>query len=255
MFKLLTTTALVLAAGSAFAADLGGELTVDIAENAAGDWGATTSFDLGLTVDSNAGLGMEFVIDQNGGVTLDGYSLGMMVSGAAISFGDQGNAWIDSENGATLADPEMAESLRVSAQGATIALGWADIGADIKDIENIQGRYGMDVGGMASVEAAGDYNLNTENWTLGGRADVFLNEGLVVGGAATYGSADEKLGFEADVTAFGITAYLNGDQDDMMQNIGSSYTYNLQGVELGTGVNYNFDAENFTPSVSVSFNF
>ena len=256
MSKLLTTTALVMFAGTAMAADLGGEITVDIEENAAGDWGATTSFDLGISAGDVAAARMDFVVDADGDVALDEYSLGTAVAGATMSFGDQGNAWIDSEDGSTMADPAMAESFMVSAQGATMAFGWTDIGADVTDLSNVQGKYGLTVGaGMAHVTAAGDYNFNSEDWTIGGRADMFVNETIAAGAAMTYGSADEVIGFEADATAYGVTAYLNGDQDDMAQNVGGSYTYDLSGVELGAGVNYNIDSEEMTPTASVSFSF
>jgi hypothetical protein len=109
--------------------------------------------------------------------------------------------------------------------------------------------------GMAHVEAAGDYNFNTEEYALGGRVDAFLSESLSAGGAVTYGSSDETIGFEVDATIAGITAYLNGDQDDMAQNVGGSYTYDLNGVELGAGVNYNIDTEEMKPSAMIGFAF
>lgn len=257
MSKLLTTTALVLATGSAaFSADLGGEITIDIEENAAGDWGATTSFDLGISAGDVASARMDFVVDADGDVNLDEYALGTSVAGATLSFGDQGNAWVASEDGATIADPAMEESFMVSAQGATMAFGWTDIGADVTDLSNVQGKYGLTMlAGKAHVEAAGDYNFNSENWTVGGRADMFVTDNIAAGSVITYGSADEKLAFESDVTAYGVTAYLNGDMDDVAQNVGGSYTYDLSGVELGAGVNYNIDTEEMTPNMSVSFAF
>lgn len=255
MSKFLTTTALVLVAGSAMAADIGAEITVDIEENAAGDWGATTSFDLGLSADMGAGR-MDFVVDADGDVALDEYAIGTSIAGATLSFGDQGNAWIGSEDGATLEDPAMAESFMVSAQGATMAFGWTDIGADVTDLSNVQGKYGMSMmEGTAHVEAAGDYNFNSEEWVIGGRVDTFLGDSLAAGAAVTYGSANETIGYEADATMAGITAYLNGDQDDMAQNVGGSYTYDLNGVQLGAGVNYNIDAEEMKPSASIAFAF
>jgi len=255
MSKFLTTTALVLVAGSAMAADIGAEITVDIEENAAGDWGATTSFDLGLSAAAGAGR-MDFVLDADGDVALDEYAIGTEISGATLSFGDQGNAWIDSEDGATLADPAMEESFMVSAQGATMAFGWTDIGADVTDLSNVQGKYGMSMmEGMAHVEAAGDYNFNSEEWVIGGRVDTFLGDSLAAGAAVTYGSANETIGYEADATMAGITAYVNGDQDDMAQNVGGSYTYDLNGIELGAGVNYNIDAEEMKPTASIAFTF
>lgn len=256
MFKLLTaTTALVMAGGAGFAADLTGEIEVKIEENAAGNYGATTSLDLGMSSLNGMAYGWVDLKEDGGNITLDEYQIGTTVAGAKVSFGDQGNVWIASEDGATLADPAMAESIQVAAYGATVGIGFTDIGADVTDIENVQGRYELGLGTAVSVTAAGDYNLNSEDWAFGGRADAWVNDNISVGSAFTYGSANETVAFESDVTAFGITAYLNGDQDDMAQNVGGSYAYAWNGMDLGAGVNYNIDSADVEPNVTVGFAF
>lgn len=262
MRKLLVTTALVFTAGSAMAAELGGEISVDIAETAAGDWGATTSFDLGIASMGSAvpAFGViELDMDEEGDITLDEWKIGTVINGdAVISIGDQGNIWLDRESDAahaTTADPAMKESVQVTALGASMAIGFTDVEADVTDIENVQGKYEMGVGANINVAAAGDYNMNSEEWTIGGRAEVGVNDMFAIGQMVTYGSADEKIGYESDISAFGVTAYLNGDADELAQNVGGSYTYDLNGIELGAGVNYNIDTEATTPSVSASFAF
>jgi hypothetical protein len=52
-----------------------------------------------------------------------------------------------------------------------------------------------------------------------------------------------------------MTAYLNGDENDMTENVGAGYEMVVGGLDLGTDLNYNFDAEELTPSVTLGFAF
>jgi len=256
--KLLITTALVCAAGSAMAADVGGEITTEIAENAAGNWGATTSFDLGIAsmgtaVPAFAAIDLD--MNTDGDITLDEWQIGTVVNGdAMISFGDQGNVWIDSEDGSTLADPAMKESIAVKALGAKMGISWKDIEADVTEIETVAGMYEMNLG-LVNLQAAGSYNMVTENFAIGSRSDYLLNDNIVLGAAITYDSGSEDIGFEVDAGAYGATVFVNGDQDEMLQNVGGSYTYGFIGLELEAGASYNLDSEELTPTASVSFSF
>ena len=173
-----------------------------------------------------------------------------------MSFGDQGNIWFDTESGATIEEPTMAaESLSLGVGSATVALAFTDIGTDVTDIANVQGAYDLNVG-IANITAAGDYNIDSKEWVVGGRADTAgMLDGVRLGGAATYGSASENIAFEADATVMGLTAYLAGDQDDLAQNIGGSYTYDLGGIDLKGAVDYDIDAETYAPSVTATFAF
>lgn len=270
MTKFLSTTALVLVGTGAFAdqtpiaADtvpavtLGGSIETVIKETGSDDkWGATTSFDLDAALTNGAATGsLEFAMDADNDLTLDGWSMGTTVGPAAISFGDQGNIWFDTESGATIEEPTMAnESIALSMGDATVALAFTDIGTDVTDLENVQGAYTLNVG-IADVTAAGDYNLDSKDWVIGGRMDTAgMLEGVRLGGAATYGSASENIAFEADATVMGLTAYLAGDQNDLTQNVGGSYSYDLSGVELKGGVDYTFETETFAPSVTATFAF
>jgi hypothetical protein len=136
-----------------------------------------------------------------------------------------------------------------------VAVGFTDWTADITDVSNIQGAYTIGTT-IANITASGDYNVNSEEWAVGGRATT---EGLIsnvaLGGTVTYGSEAEVFAFEADATVMGITGYLNGDQNDTLQNVGGSYSYNIGAANLEGGVNYNIDSEEFAPSVSLSFAF
>ena len=258
MNKLLTTTALVLFAGSVSAADMGGKITTEIAENAEDKWGATTSFDLGIASMGTAvpAFGaIDLDVNTDGDVTLDEWQIGTVVNGdAMISFGDQGNIWIDTEDGSTTADPAMKESIQVKALGAQMGFSWKDIEADATEIETVSGMYEMNIGTI-NVQAAGSYNMDAENFAIGSRSDYLLNDNIGLGAAVTYDSGSEDIGFEVDAGAYGATVFVNGDQDEMLQNVGGSYEYTLLGVDLEAGATYNLDSEELTPTASVSFSF
>jgi hypothetical protein len=235
---------------------IGGEIETVIAETGVNDkWGATTSFELNIDVTGAAFGGLNFVVDTNDDVTLDEWHIGTRVGAAAVSFGDQDNIWFETESGATIEEPGMDESLKVSVAGATVALGFTDVTADVTDLSNVQGSYTLNAGIMG-VTAVGDYNLDSDEWVAGGRADTagMLNN-VRLGGAVTYGSASEKFGFEADATIMGVTAYLAGDDSDLAQNVGGSYVYTVGSMELEGALDYDIDGEEFTPAVSLTFAF
>ena len=263
MSKFLLTTALTVFAGASVAQEVAPEAPIDmtgkistvIAENAAGNWGATSSFDLGVNATSAPAFGsLSFVVDgTDNKVTLDEYSVGTDLGVASVSFGDQDNIWIGTEKGSTIEEVEMDESVQVSALGATVAVGLNM--DDLTDITNLQGAYGIPLG-IANIEAVGDYNLNTEAWIVAGRADTAkILDNVRLGGAVSYGSVSETVGFEADATVYGITGYLAGDQNDMTKDIGASMATNFGGMNIDSGVNYNFDTEAYAPSVELSFSF
>lgn len=263
MSKFLLTTALTVFAGASFAQEVAPEAPIDmtgkistvIAENAAGNWGATSSFDLGVNGTSAPAFGrLSFVVDNTDNkLTLDEYAVGTDLGVASVSFGDQDNIWIGTEKGSTIEEVEMDESIQVSALGVTAAIGLNT--DDLTDIRNLQVGYGLPLG-IANVEAVGDYNMNSEAWIVAGRADTAgMIDGVRIGGAMSYGSVSETFGFEADATVLGVTGYLAGDQNDMTKDIGASVETNFAGMNIDSGINYNFDTEKYSPSVELSFSF
>ena len=215
---------------------------------------ATLTLGAGLSA-GNVAFGSFNVESVDGGTfTLDQWQIGADVAGATLSFGDQDGVFVEGENGATLAAPAMEESLKVSVGDAQVAVGLTDWNADISDISNVQGAYTMGTS-FASVTASGDYNLDTENWTLGGRADGVEVANIMLGSTLTYTSVNELIAYEVDGSMMGLTAYVNGDDTDMLQNVGASYGRTVAGLDLGTELNYNLDSEEFTPSVKVGFKF
>lgn len=250
MNKLLLSVAfLAMLAGTAIAAEVGGNIELEVEKNNAGDYGAALTYNLTYSggsdeLGANASLGFE----NN---AIDSWSLGVSVMGAGISVGDQGSLFIEGYDGATLADPAIDESLRVTYVGASVALGFGDFSNDLTDIESVQAAYEMAVAGV-DLAAAVDYNLDSEDYAIGVLANYSMSDKLSVGGAVTY---SDLLAYEATVSASGVTGYINGDEDDFAQNVGAGYETTLNGLVLNAKVNYNLDSEEIAPTLGVNFKF
>jgi hypothetical protein len=263
MRKVFTILAATMFAGAAVAETenvavptpvLSGEVSLDFAETAAGDWSGAMGVDLGVDAAGLASVDLDFSATDGNALTLDNWTVGTGVAGVGIAIGDDNGVMPGAEGEQTLAAPAMAESVQVTVGDAQVAVGFTDYTADITDISNIQGAYTLGVAGL-DVTAAGDYNMDSENIVLGAGVDGFAVGEAVLGGALTYDTDAEMLGFEGTANVAGITAYANGDQDDALQNVGGEYVYGLGGAELTAGANYNLDTEDFTPTVGVSFSF
>jgi len=229
---------------------LSGSMEIEVNKDAE----ATLTLGAGLSAGDLAFGSFNVESVDGGSFDLDQWQMGADVAGATLSFGDQDGVFVEGENGATLAEPAMEESLKVSLGDAQVAVGLTDWNADITDISNVQGAYTVGAG-FASVTASGDYNLDSEEYMLGGRASGVEVANIMLGSTLTYGSADEKIAYEVDGTMMGVTAYLNGDDTDTLQNVGASYGRTVAGLDLGTELNYNLDTEEFTPNVTVGFKF
>lgn len=262
MRNLLITTAIATSfAGVAFAqeaaqtgAALSGEVSLDFAENAAGDWAGSMGVELDVTAADIANVNLGFAAAQGGAVQLDTWTVGTDVGGIGIAMGNDNGVFVGAEGEHTIAAPAMTESVKVSALGAEVALGFTNWTSDITDVSNVQAAYSLGLS-VAEVKAAVDYNFNTENTVIG--AEVGLgNIGVAeVGGTVTYDFDAENIGFEGVAKAYGVTAYVNGDQDDAFQNVGGSYDYALGGATLSAGANYDLNAEEFKPTVGLAFAF
>ena len=235
---------------------LTGEIKTTIAETAADKYGATTTFGLDVGVTGIAFGGLDFAVGSDDKLALDEWHVGANLGLATVSYGDQGNNWIGAEGEQTIADPAMGDSLKVSVGDATVALGMTDATADVTDLSNVQATYTMGVADDLSLTGAVDYNLDSETTILGaslGGVDLGV---ATASGAFTYGLDSEAWGYEGVVATGGLTAYINGDNVDALQNIGGGYDMTIaSGLELGAGVSYNMNSEEFKPSVSASFSF
>ena len=234
---------------------LSGEVSLDFAETAAGDIGGTMGLELGVDVSGLATVDLDFEATDGNAVTLENWTVGTTLGGVGIAMGDDNGVMPGAEGEQTLAAPAMTESVKVTVGDAAVAVGFTDWTANITDISNIQGAYTLDVAGL-DVTAAADYNLDTENTVLGAGIDGLAVGEAVLGGALTYDVDAETFGYETVARAYGVTAYLNGDDTDMLQNVGGEYEYSLgAGTALTAGANYNIDTEDFAPTAGISFAF
>jgi hypothetical protein len=235
---------------------LTGEIKTTIAETAADKYGATTTFGLDVGVTGIAFGGLDFAVGSDDKLALDEWHIGANLGLATVSYGDQGNNWIGAEGEQTIADPAMGDSLKVSVGDATVALGMTDATADVTDLSNVQATYTMGVADDLSLTGAVDYNLDSETTILGASLGGIDLGVATASGAFTYGLDSEAWGYEGVVATGGLTAYLNGDNVETLQNIGGGYDMTIaSGLELGADLSYNMNSEEFTPSVSASFSF
>ena len=263
----ITTIAALAIAGAAQAEDtvkktqtpvmgpvLSGELSLDFAETTNNNYGGTFGLDLGIDVQGLATVDLDFEVDEAGNGSLADWTVGTTVGGLGVAAGTDNGVMPGAEGEQTLAAPVMTESVAVTAGGASVALGFTDWNTDITDISNVQGAYTMGVAGI-DVTAAADYNMDSENTVLGAGVSGLDLGVAALGGAMTYDMDAEVFGFEAVATTGGLTAYLNGDDTNALQNIGGEYEVDVNGATLATGANYDVDAKDLTPTVSLSFNF
>lgn len=246
-------------ASASNAADMSVDLGLDFTQNADDKIVASTSVDIDVV--GYMGFGSIGIVVDGDDLKLDSYSMGTVIGQtAAVSFGDQGDLLDSFEGktetvgGSTLANlDDDGESLMVNAYGFNAMIGLTDISKDVTDVKNIQGAYAMGLGGIQAMGGV-DYNLDSEEITLLSSLGYAYN-GIGLGATTTYQVEAKTLGFEADVTAYGITAFLNGDKDDMLQNVGAGYYGEVNGMGLYAEGAYNIDSEEFTPAAGLSFNF
>lgn len=259
MKLLLTTVAAMVMATSSFAADLDASIDVEFTENQTTDkYEAKTTVNLDVASSTGFSFGaISFQSIDSASVVIDEWHIGTQIAAATVSFGDHGGIMpeaIAATGFDTLADTNaaMTESLQVNALGFGAALGFTDISEDASEITNIQGSYTLGLTTEASVTGAIDYNRTSEEYTYAVQADADVL-GFAVGTTATY--ALSTWAYEADTTVSGITAYLNGDENDALQHIGVAHTRDMNGLQLTGKVDYDTDNANVSPSVKLSFNF
>ena len=255
MRNVFITAMSVAMLSTAAMADISGEIKTKIAENAAGDVGATTSIEVGIGAGDVADGSIKLVDGANG-IELDEYRVGTSVVGIDVDYGNHDpETWVGAEGEHTLAAPAMAESFTLRREAAQISIGLTDVEADLTDVSNVQGSYKLTVAGL-DTKVAADYNLDTENTVLGAEVGGLDFGGVQVGGALTYDIDGESLAYEGTAeTLYNITVYINGDDGDAVQNVGAGYDTEFAGIEIGTDINYDVNKEEYTPSITATFSF
>jgi len=236
-----------------------GAVNLDFAETAAGKTAGTMGIELDFDAGDIATVDLDFKATDGSALTLDTWTVGTSVAGLGLAFGDNNNLMPETGANAskdgTLAKPAMTESLQVTMGGASVALGLTDWTTDVTGVSNLQGSYTIDAG-LADVTASVDHNRATKNEVFGG-AITGLDLGLATaGGMMTYDTDAEHFAYEGTLASNGITAYVNGDEDNSLQHIGGEYVYNMaSGIQLSAGVDYDTDAEDWAPMAGMSFSF
>lgn len=240
-----------------------GSIELEIAENDAGDYAAITTIDAGIVTNG-------FTFGEIGVESIDGdafelnkWYFGAAVGQVAVSFGDHGDAFGDNDDGifvesysdySNIFEPTVEEALIVTTGPVGLAVGFTDISTDITDLSNVQAAYTSDFD-FAKIATSADYNVDSEDYAVAARVSGFDVWSVELGSTVSYGSATDTFAYEADGTAMGVTAYINGDQDDMMQNIGAGYERGFGSIALASDLNYNIDDEELSPTVTVTFSF
>lgn len=250
-------------AGSVSAQALGGSIGVEITENATGDYVAETTLGFGASTELSVGTafgGFSFESVDGGTLELDEWQIGVATDVVTVSFGDQGSLFVENDfeivGGTTLAFPsDEHESLIADFGAAAVLVGFTDITSDITDIENVQVAYTLDFG-AGSATGVVDYNVNTEDYALGVKADYSINADVAVGGIVTYDNAVEVVAYEANASYHIATVFINGDDTDWAQNVGVGVTHSYNsGLSVYAEGSYNIDAEDTTFGAGVVFKF
>ena len=235
-----------------------GAVNLDFAETTAGKTAGTMGVELDFDAGDVATVDLDFKATDGNALTLDTWTVGTTIGAVGLAFGDDNGLLPETGANAsadgTLAKPAMTESLQVTMGGASVAVGLTDWTTDVSEVSNLQGAYTVDAG-IVDVTASADYNRTSENTVLGAEV-AGLDLGMVTaGGMATYDTDAEDWAFEGSVATGGLSAYINGTDDNRLQHIGGEYVLNYAGAELSAGVDYDTDAEDWAPMAGMSFSF
>ena len=235
-----------------------GAVNLDFAETAANKTAGTMGIELDVDAGDVATVDLDFKATDGNALTLDTWTVGTTIGAVGLAFGDDNGLLPETGANAaadgTLAKPAMTESLALSFGSASVAVGLTDWTTDVSEVSNLQGAYTVDAG-IADVTASADYNRTSENTVLGAEV-AGLDLGMATaGGMVTYDTDAEDWAFEGSVATGGLSAYINGTDENRLQHIGGEYVLNYAGAELSAGVDYDTDAKDWTPTAGLSFNF
>ena len=268
--RILTTIAAILVATTAMADQavevtptaatpvISGAVNLDFAETAANKTAGTMGIELDVDAGSLATVDLDFKATDGNSLTLDTWTVGTTIGAVGLAFGDDNGLLPETGANAsadgTLAKPAMTESLALSFGNASVAVGLTDWTTDVSEVSNLQGAYTVDAG-IVDVTASADYNRTSENTVLGAEVGGLDLGMMTAGGMMTYDTDAEDWAFEGSVATGGLSAYINGTDDNRLQHIGGEYVLNYAGAELSAGVDYDTDAKDWKPTAGLSFNF
>jgi hypothetical protein len=254
---LLASAATIALTASAFAAEINGEVTLDAAKSG-DDYTVTSGVELGIFGEMGMGS-ITIAVDENDGLVLDKWAVGAMAGEFELTFGDQGDLMDAFEGqtkfvgGQTLANlDDDYVSARATARGVSVAIGFEDIKSDVTDIKNVQISYSTVIGTF-DVATAIDFNIVTDDYTIAGFASTEIS-GIETSATVTF--SDDVVGYEVSAGYGMFKGFLNGDQDDLAQNIGGGAYHTMKnGMEVYAEASYNLDSQEITPAVGLAFKF
>lgn len=255
---LLASASAMVLANASYAADLTGEIGLEFKLNDADKVVAETAF--GLSLSDPLGYASIDLTETDGAIVVDGYSVGTSIGAIGLSFGQQDDVFetfsggLEVVGGTTLADPASGnENLTATMGGAAVMLGITDATEDLADVENVQAAYGLTMGSVAVV-AGVDWNMNTEDFTVGVASGAEV-AGLSVDGILTYDNASSAIAYELSTAVFGVNAFVDGDDGELLQNVGAGYAKTVGNMTYYAEGAYNLNSEEITPAIGVSFSF
>ena len=235
-----------------------GAVNLDFAETTAGKTAGTMGIELDVDAGSLATVDLDFKGADGSSLTLDTWTVGTTVAGVGVALGDDNGLLPETSANAsadgTLAKPAMTESVALTFGSASVVVGLTDWTTDVTEVSNLQGAYTVDAG-IVDVTASADYNRTTENTVIGAEVGGLDLGMMTAGGALTYDTDAADWAFEGSVATGGLSAYINGTDDNRLQHVGGEYVMNYAGAELSAGVDYDTDAKDWKPTAGLSFNF
>lgn len=260
---ILASAIAVFTAGTAAAQNFDGEVGVEFSENAAGNYVAETS--LGFNGDVELEFGTAFagatVVSSDGdALELDKWQLGVTVGAVTGSIGEQGDVFVGGafevvgEDTLALPDDEFESVIVSHSTGLSAMVGFEDLSTDAGEINNLQLAYSTDLG-QFDVAGAVDYNQNTKVMTYGAAVDYNFDNGVGLGGVATFNDGTDVFAYETTVGYDNYAVFINGDDDDWTQNIGAGYNADYGQLNVYAEVSYDLDEENETFGIGAALRF
>ena len=258
-------TALMIAlgfAGVTQAATITGTVGVDITENSSNDYISTESITLGIAGDQGVAFGsIKVETNSSDQFVLDEYSLGVNLSETtSVSYGEQSDIFIGGgleEVGAnTIANPSDAgESIIVNVNNFSARALFSDTDTDISDFDTLQAKY-TTTAGKLSLGASVDHTIANDNNIFAGSVAFDINESASLSTVVTHDETQtNEIAYESIVTIGSLSAYVDGDEDDMSKNVGAGYKSTWKDLGYYVEANYNIDSEEVTPAAGVSVSF
>lgn len=249
---MISAIAIMAITGSAYAADLTGSASVDFTRSG-NNAIANPKVELAFTDQSGVfgGLRLNGNATGNGNVSLDKWNLGYKAGMTTVSVGRQDDLFdfgkFEVVGGESLAQVnEDQVSVKVS-YGNLEGL----VGVDGDQVANAQLAYGQNLGNFY-VTGTVDRNFVTNTNTLGLGAITQVSEKTTLAMNVTY---QDDLAYQASVGYDQFAVFVNGDENEAVQNIGGGFSTNWQGADLYAEASYNLDTEEVTPAVGLKLSF